>query len=120
MAAKKKARAKRGEVGPEIFAQIEKMVAAERSDAPKRSVASHRSRDVSPERWRQITIASRDAKARSSRRGAGDRRGRGGSALGLCSAPRQRWTKSRRHSQARGQITQLRRENQRVALFAGS
>ena len=119
MAAKKKARAKRGEVGPEIFAQIEKMVAAEkigRTEAFRR-LAQKSGRQPGTVAANYYRIARRKGAklAPQRRRIAG---GRGGSALGVV----QRAAAALDEvagviRKLEEQITQLRRENQRVAVI---
>lgn len=118
MAAKKR-QAKRGEVGPEIFAQIEKMVAAEkigRTEAFKR-LAQKSGRQPGTVAANYYRIARRKgAKLAPRRRRLGGVRG--GSAHGViqrASAALEEVAGVIRKLEE--QIVQLRRENQRVAVI---
>lgn len=117
MAAKKR-RAKRGEVGPEIFAQIEKMVAAEkigRTEAFRR-LAQKSGRQPGTVAANYYRIARQKGAKLAPRRRRGS--GRGGSAHGVV----QRAAAALEEiagviRKLEDQIAQLRRENQRVAVI---
>lgn len=118
MAAKKR-QAKRGEVGPQIFAQIEKMVAAEkigRTEAFKR-LAQKTGRQQGTVAANYYRIARRKGAKLAPRRRRGVA-GRAGSAHGVvqraAAALEEVGGVIRRLEE---QIAQLRRENQRVAVI---
>lgn len=118
MAAKKR-KAKRGEVGPEIFAQIEKMVAAEkigRTEAFNR-LAQKTGRQPGTVAANYYRIARQKGTKLAPRRRRGSV-GRSGAAHGVM----QRAAAALEEvagviRKLEEQITQLRRENQRVAAI---
>jgi hypothetical protein len=118
MAAKKR-QAKRGEVGPQIFAQIEKMVAAEkigRTEAFKR-LAQKSGRQPGTVAANYYRIARRKGAKLAPRRrrlGAG-RAGSANSVIQRASAALEEVAGVIRKLEE--QIVQLRRENQRVAVI---
>ncbi len=118
MAAKKR-RAKRGEVGPEIFAQIEKLVAAEkigRTEAFRR-LAQKTGRQPGTVAANYYRVArAKGAKLAPRRRRVGA--GRGGSAHSVVQRAAAALEEiSGVIRKLEEQILQLRRENQRVAAI---
>jgi hypothetical protein len=118
MAAKKR-QAKRGEIGPEIFAQIEKLVAAEkigRTEAFRR-LAKTSGRQPGTVAANYYRIARRKGAKLAPRR-----RRNGGGRIGTAAGVVQRATAALQEvagviRKLEEQVAQLRRENQRVAAI---